>query len=294
MIHIGLCTDENYAMPCGICITSIFENNKNHSICIHLVCENLESKTLDKILSLAEKYGQEIKIYPIDSSLFMNLPISDRYKVSIYFRLLFPSLLPADVSRILYLDCDIIILKDLSKLMDIPLYDYACGVVEDQFSDDVRNKNRINKYDDYFNTGVLLFNLDVWRKQDLATKCIQFMSDHPELSIYPDQDALNVVLNNNVLWLDSIYNFQEGLFCKKGELLLHKDKWDKVDRSINDIVILHYSFSIKPWHKECNHPFKELFLHYKKMSPWKSYPIAFWNKNFVSKCRYYYEKLNKR
>ena len=77
--------------------------------------------------------------------------------------------------------------------------------------------------------------------------------------------------------------------------MLHKSKWHKVDRSIDDIVILHYSFTIKPWHKECQHIHKSQFLHYKNISPWKSYPIKFWNNKFLSVCRYYYELfLNSR
>ena len=293
IINIGLCTDEHYAMPCGICITSIFENNKNNSVCIHLICENLEEKTSERYMELAKKYKQQIKIYPVDSSMFNDLPISNRYKKSIYFRLLFPSILSTDITTLLYLDSDIIVLKDLSALMQTPLNSSACGVVEDQFSDDIRNKNRINKYDTYFNTGVLLINLEVWRKQDITAKCIQFMHLHPELSVFPDQDALNIVLDNNIVWLDSIYNYQEGLFCEKGELMLHKDKWHKVDRSIEDIAILHYTFSIKPWHKECQHPYKSLFLNFKNKSVWKSTSIEFWNKNFVSKCRYYYERFKR-
>lgn len=293
MINIGLCTDDNYAMPCGVCITSIFESNKSNSICIHLICENLSKMTVTKIESLVKKYNQQIKFYHIDSSVFDHLPISNRYKKSIYFRLLFPTLLSNDITSLLYLDCDIIVLKDLSQLASTPLSYYACGVVEDQFSDDIRNKNRINKYDDLFNTGVLLMNLEVWRKENITSKCIQFMTDNPDKCLYPDQDALNVVLNNNVLWLDSIYNYQEALFCNKSELMLHKDKWHKVDRDIKDIAILHYSFSIKPWHTECAHPYKTIFLHYKYISPWKSAPIVFWNNSFVSKCRYYYERFIK-
>ena len=63
MINIGLCTDDNYAMPCGVCITSIFESNKSNSICIHLICENLSKMTVTKIESLVKKYNQQIKFY---------------------------------------------------------------------------------------------------------------------------------------------------------------------------------------------------------------------------------------
>ena len=295
MINIGLCTDENYAMACGVCITSIFENNKNNSICIHLLSEDLKDNSIQKLKGLANRYQQQIEFYNIDSIAFEGLPISDRYRKSIYFRLLYPTLLPESVDRLLYMDCDTIILKDLSQLMNTDLNGYVCGVVEDHFSDDIRNRNRIEQYDDIFNTGVLLMNLKLWRDEDITRKCIQFIHDHSEKCLFPDQDALNIILHHKVLWLDSIYNYQEGFFYKKGELMLHKSKWHKVDRSIDDIVILHYSFTIKPWHKECQHIHKSQFLHYKNISPWKSYPIKFWNNKFLSVCRYYYELfLNSR
>ena len=176
-IDIGICTDENYAMACGVCITSIFENNKNNLITIHILTDGLSKDSLNKFRILAKLYNQNVNIINIDSTQFNGLPIIGRFKRSIYFRFLFPSILCEDITRLLYIDCDIIILKDLSHLINTNLNDYPCGVIEDQFSDDITIRNRIDQYDDYFNSGVILFDLRIWRKQSLSKKCIQFMHD---------------------------------------------------------------------------------------------------------------------
>ena len=103
MINIGLCTDENYAMACGVCITSIFENNKNNSICIHLLSEDLKANSIQKFKELASRYQQQIEFYNIDSTAFDGSPISDRYRKLIYFRLLYPTLLPESIDHLLYI-----------------------------------------------------------------------------------------------------------------------------------------------------------------------------------------------
>ena len=292
-IDIGICTDENYAMACGVCITSIFENNKNNLITIHILTDGLSKDSLNKFRILAKLYNQNVNIINIDSTQFNGLPIIGRFKRSIYFRFLFPSILSEDITRLLYIDCDIIILKDLSHLINTNLNDYPCGVIEDQFSDDITIRNRIDQYDDYFNSGVMLLDLSKWRKQSLSKKCIQFMHDYPEKCFYPDQDTLNIILHNNICWLDSIYNYQQGYFNKNENLLIHKNKWPKINRKLEDIVIMHYTDSIKPWHKECFHPYKSLFIYYKNNSLWKLHPIYFYNNNFISRCQYYLKTIQR-
>ena len=75
--------------------------------------------------------------------------------------------------------------------------------------------------------------------------------------------------------------------------LLAKNKWPKINRKLEDIVIMHYTDSIKPWHKECFHPYKSLFIYYKNNSLWKLHPIYFYNNNFISRCQYYLKTIQR-
>ena len=60
MIHIGLCTDNRYAMPCGVCVTSLFENNKDEEITVYVLEKGLTGDNKEKFRTLAADYGQRV------------------------------------------------------------------------------------------------------------------------------------------------------------------------------------------------------------------------------------------
>ena len=271
IMNIALCTDEKYSFPCGVCITSILENNKNEECNIYILTTGLKKETIEKIEQLKETYHQNIEIKILDESIFKGLKISDRFPVSIYFRYLLPQLLEGE--KTIYLDCDTIVTKNLKELWQTNIEDYACGVVEDQMSDDIRIQNRIGHNKDYFNSGMLLINLEFWRKNQIAKQLIEFIYNNPEKCIYPDQDALNYILHNKVRFLEYKYNFQEFFYLPKEETFLHRSKWRNLIFDGDKPTIIHYTNHIKPWIKSCTHPDKTVFLKYHAISPWKNKKI---------------------
>lgn len=275
MIEIGLCTDENYAMPCGICITSILENNKNIPVRIHILTEKLSSGSIQKFRKTASLYNQQIEIHIIDFSIFNHYPTTSQFQKSIYFRFLFPAILPNSINKLLYIDCDTIINNELLTLWNTDLKNYYCGVIEDQGSDDIRIHNRIDLHENYFNSGILLINLDLWRKNMISEQCMQYIQKNPEKCIYPDQDALNVILQKKIYWLHFKYNLQENLFWRKELLFLRKEKWSEIEEAKIKPTIIHFCGFIKPWHKDCKHPLTQIFIYYKKISLWKDIKLTY-------------------
>ena len=266
-MNIALCTDEKYSFPCGVCVTSILENNKEEGCCIYILTDGLKQETIEKFKQLQNKYKQKIDIITINDKLFDGLKISDRFPKSIYYRFLLPQLLNED--KIIYLDCDIIVTSSLKELWDTDINNFACAAVEDQMSDDIIIQNRIGLYKDYFNSGVLLINLNYWRREQIADKLIEFIRENPEKCIYPDQDALNYILHDKVKFLEYKYNYQELFFLEKEKIALHKTKWDNLLPNNITPTIIHYTGFIKPWHKGCPHPYKQMFIKFKANSPWK-------------------------
>lgn len=270
-MNIVLCADENYAMACGICVTSILENNRGNQCHIYILTDGFSEKTVSLFNQMQIQYAQEISIKKIDSTVFEGLKVSDRFRRSIYFRFLIPDIVDRD--KVLYLDSDIIVNGDLKNLWDIDLSFYACAVVEDQCADDIRLHNRIDMYSTYFNSGVLLMNLKYWRDNLIKEKLVDYIFNNPEKCLYPDQDALNVILERKVYFLDYKYNFQELMLDDANNSFLHKDKWDKIKKAFEQPIIIHYTKPIKPWHLEYQGPFKYLFLKYKSLSLWSSFPL---------------------
>ena len=268
-MNIVLCTDENYAMPCGVCITSIFENNREEDCNIFVLTKGLEKNTIEHFEQLAANYKQKINIVNIDSSIFDGLKVSNRFREAIYYRFLIPDLL--DVEKALYLDCDIIITQNLKELWNTDINGYALAAVEDQRGDDITLHNRIEMYSTYFNSGVLLMNLDYWRKHRLKEHLVDYIYENPERCLYPDQDALNALLENKTYFLDYKFNYQDQMRLPVEQLMLHRSKWWQVQKYLVEApVVIHYTSNIKPWHLECNYEYKKHFLDYKQISPWDS------------------------
>ena len=251
-MNIALCTDDNYANHCAVCVTSILENNKSEECHIYVLTEGLTEENVNKFKYLEDYYHQKIDVKNMETNTVGDLQVSYRFPRSIYFRFLLPQVIAGD--RVLYLDCDIIVRTSLSNLFKTNLDGFACGVVEDQCGDDVRLHNPIMMFSRYFNSGMLLMNLDYWRRHDVAKNLVTWIENFDGRLLWPDQDALNAVLEGKVRFLDYKYNYQQGFF---GDLTwLRADKWPCVKKAKNNPVIVHYTAGVKPWHKDCKHPMK--------------------------------------
>lgn len=265
MINVAYCTDDNYASHCAVSITSLLENNKDSQCHVYVLTEGLNAESTKRFELLAKDYGQTIQVVVMDMAEINKLQVTNWLGSAMYFRFKIPEIVKE--SRVLYLDCDIIIRHSLKPLFDISLDDIACGVVEDQNGDDVRLHNPIGMFSRYFNSGVLLMNLDYWRDHDTANQLIKYIQDYPGQLMCPDQDTLNAVLEGKVLFLDYTYNFQQGFFSD--ELTwLQSNKWEAVREARKDPVIVHYSAGEKPWHKDCKNPMRGEYDKYMLLFPY--------------------------
>ena len=122
--HVTCSTDDNYLQHCVAMLCSLFENNKEHDFCVHLLVHSLSQDGRDLITELGNKYNNKTIVYDIDNSLIENLKMNkgamfngkQMYSIATYYRLFLPSLLSKDIDKILYLDCDVIVLKDIKEL----------------------------------------------------------------------------------------------------------------------------------------------------------------------------------
>ena len=245
---------------------SILQHSRDvNKIRFYVINNHISLINVEKLKLLVGEYeNAEIVYIPFESiekQLHLNLswPIS----LSSYARLFVGEVLPVEVERVLYLDCDIIVRHSLKELFETNLTDLACCVVEDQNGDDLRLHNPINMFSRYFNSGMLLMNLKYWREHNIAKKLIDYIANFNGQLMCPDQDALNAVLEGKVAFLDYKYNFQQGFF---GNLdWLQANKWPAVRESQKDPIILHYTGREKPWHKDCKHPLVGEFDYYSSL-----------------------------
>ena len=210
---------------------------------------------VNKILKLGETFKQKVVVKEISSDIVSGLNESSRFPKSIYFRFLLPEILPEE-DRVLYLDCDILVRENISDFYNTDLVGYACAAIEDQRGDDITIHNRIFMFSRYFNSGVLLMNLDYWRKHNVAQLLIDYLRQYPERCWFPDQDALNAVLEGKVKFMDYRYNMQGEMLSHRCYLQLSAQKWKELDEAISNPAIIHFTDINKPWYKECRHPYR--------------------------------------
>lgn len=259
-MNIALCTDDNYAKYCMVAIVSILENNTNTECCVYVITDSFNESNRELLKYLSDYYKQKILVTEIPSDSFEGLKVRSRYRKSMFYRFLLPEIVKDE--KVLYLDCDIINRLPLSDFYNTNLAGRAAAVIEDAQGDDVLLHNRSKYTGKYFNSGVMLMNLDYWRKNNIKEQLVEFIEKNPDRCFYPDQDALNIVLEDKVMFVPYIYNCQQAWYLPLDVIQFSFTKWNKVIEAIRNPVIVHYNFDNKPWFKECNHPYKEWFMQY--------------------------------
>lgn len=286
-IVIACACDDKYAGYCGIMITSVFENNRNNKVEVNIITDGISSENLLKMKTLEEKYGQKINVVNIDKSHFESLPIGNFKHISLctYYRLLLPSLF--NISKILYLDCDIIVRNSLSDLWNTDLDGKAVAAIPDNVYMIKKCLKRLGytEKDSYHNAGVSLYNLEFLREFDFERKVHDFITYHRDLIVFHDQDIINAVCHGYYVDLSVRWNMMEGML--KCEPNVRKDLLDDLHKWQNNPSIIHYAAMIKPWHKECKHIYKSEFFKYKSLSPWNDLPQISRFENNQEKFKYY-------
>ena len=294
-IHISCACDNNYVPHCGALITSIFESNKANQIDINIVTDGFSNENIAKLKQVEQKYNQKINIVKIDISKLSNFPIDKHFNgyinLSTYYRLLLPDLF-VDLDKILYLDCDIIVRKSLSPLWNIDLTGYSIASIHDSISMVESGPQRLGypESESYFNAGVGLYNLDKLRKINFVSRAFDYINSNKDKIKFQDQDVLNGVLHGTFKQISVKWNLMEVFLLKKP--LVESELIPDLLSCITTPSVIHYTNVLKPWFKECNHPYKNEYWKYLWMSPWKDY-TAKYKYEFSKRCILYIKRYIK-
>jgi lipopolysaccharide biosynthesis glycosyltransferase len=183
-----------------------------------------------------------------------------------------PDLLPK-LKKILYLDCDIVVIKDISKLYAMDIDNYSFAAVP-QYGDHRLQDLHLPVGTKYFNSGIMLINMEWRRTSHMTKKILTFIKKSPEILMYHDQDAMNALMRDTRLPLSSKYNYMTSV------LESHLIDYKKVRK---DIAIIHYT-RLKPWNYLCVNPLKKDYFYYLAKTPWKN--RKFIDKTFKNVCIY--------
>lgn len=250
IIPIVFSSDHNYAMPLGVVIQSLVDNKKEGYI--------VEINILDGGLTMEDKkklntfINDEIKIKYININInnFSKLPENGYFTLAVYFRLIAPELLPYD--KILYIDCDMIILVDIKTIYDLDLQGHVLATVP-EMSGPYLAKYFFRSISRYFNAGFLLIDSIKWKKFNVFSEGLKVK----DVIFNFDQDILNHIFEKEWLELDRSFNFQVS------SIIYNENKIDA--------KIIHFIGAKKPWQYISYNPYKKYFIKYLRKSPWKDY-----------------------
>lgn len=260
-IPIVLATNNNYALHMCCAIKSILQNAKPDEFFFFYVLntrKNLNYINKHLIPKIGIKNGI-LKYITLDENLFSNMPRTSNcahISIETYYRFLLSDIF-YQLEKILYLDCDITVLSNLSPLFDEDISDDYIGGVKDIIAEESTKRLKLDKY---CNAGVLLVNLEKWREDNIKEKLFNYAQNNVENILWQDQDILNIVLQNNIKYIDNTWNAQVGEYD-----ICYETGQNEIGKRAR---ILHHIGSIKPWKLRSKSPFKANYYDVLKTLPW--------------------------
>ncbi|MBF0594730.1 MAG: glycosyltransferase family 8 protein [Candidatus Omnitrophica bacterium] len=281
-INIVFCCDENLARGLAAAVMSVVATAApGRRIRIFIVDGGFSRASKDKLCRSFAAHEKHIQFLTLDETFLRRLMVSHHISTRAYYRLLLPAVLPPDVMKVIYLDADLILNADIAGLWDLDLKGQALLAAQEQGEHfyQVSSLYGLLNYRElglkpeqkYFNSGVLVIDLDQWRRDDLPAAFLKYAEANRQHIRWHDQDILNAVLARRWGELDPRWNMQQHILLNsswdQGPV---KDK-EAYDRLICQPYIIHFSTAVKPWHFDNTNPFKDRFFQYLDTTAWKGW-----------------------
>ncbi|MCM0589158.1 MAG: glycosyltransferase family 8 protein [Gloeotrichia echinulata IR180] len=286
-----VCTiDDKYAQHCAVMLTSLFKNNPTQVFEVYIISDSIKSKEFQKLEIFLNPNIHKFYFIKIDKDSFQEAPISHHISIAAYFRLLITEVLPIELEKVLYIDSDIIFRRKIDDLWKIDIGNFTHAATIAIGMDDYPKKIGLPENSLYFNSGLMLINLEYWRGLKIFERGCELIRQQREKLQWWDQDVLNILLHNSWLPIDLTWNSQ--VFMDDEEVpisSLYQEKYTKFNylKAKVDPAIVHFigGGSAKPWYYACKHPFKHEYEKYLHATPWKN-TIPIGQPSLISRIRF--------
>lgn len=263
-------SDRNYAKLSIVSIASLLENNQDaENIKIYYINNNIGADYEEKLNNLVKMFGREI-VYIDATKIDTSFIEQSWYSISGYYRILVTEMISE--SKIIYLDCDTVVIGSFKELWDTNLNDYLFAGVKDTVQNYVATAvgQANNSY--YINAGFLYMNLVKLRNIGFNNRVKDYFCKYNGLIPHYDQGVVNALGYGKILYLSPRYNFTSQFFTynvkQLKSLFSISDFYSQqeMNEAKNDIVVIHYLnyFYGRPWKTNCQHPMLKYFDDYAK------------------------------
>lgn len=272
-IVIVCAADNQFADALTVMIYSVLKTSSSKNIKLYVLDGGISLLAKNRISTLVNERGNQIKFLKMDENMFKGYLVSERLTQAIYYRLLIPDLLLGEnVQKAIYLDCDLILNADISELWNVELgrnvlaavaeTNEGCRYVSSPRALRLYKELGIPEKNKYFNSGVLVMNLEEWRKRNITAKVCNYLTENCEQVIYHDQDGLNAILWDSWLELPTDWNVMSYLFITEHKHQVINMEKETVEQLRRKPKIVHFTGWKKPWIEECVHPYASLYRKY--------------------------------
>lgn len=281
-MNVVFASDRGYLPHLSVALASLIDSNYEVPLNIYIINTDIKS---DEWLNLVELDTQNKHTFfnaQINDDDLVDLVTNYHFTKANYYRLFIDDIVP--YNKALYIDSDVVINGNLAELWNTNIEDfYLAAVEEPNFSRHHDLEMSLNAK--YFNSGVMLLNLDVWRKNGVRKRVLEFVRRKPDAIQFVDQCGLNAVIDGDWLSVSPKYNMQTAILDMENSARKRHYDFDGIDDDVKSPVVIHYTGSSKPWHLLNNHPYKKKYWNYLSQTKYKRLiPSDFTIKKFIIWC----------
>lgn len=259
--------DQNYLPQLQVLLASLSINNPGETFSLYLLHSDIPEEDLAAVRRQCDAYGASFLPVRVDETLFQGAPVTRQYPKEMYYRLLAPHLLPASIKRVLYLDPDTLVINPIRSLWETDLkgnlFAAAAHTGKTELVNSV-NQLRLGTERDYYNSGVLLMDLESGRRTIQPQALFRYVELHRKELVLPDQDILNALYSEQILPLeDVLWNYDARNYSN---YLLRSGGVCDLRWVMEHTAILHFCGKEKPWKPKYIRRFGILYQHYTQLT----------------------------
>lgn len=257
-------------------LRSLRDHNRDADLRVYVVHEALDPQERARFVEYLGSFLPSVSLLQVEPDLLSGFPVFGHISIATYFRLLLPSILPPILDRVLFVDSDIVIADCLHDLWTTPFEGHAIAAVTDRNLEMQRQRLGLAEDAPYFNAGVMLIDLERWRRESVLERGLAFAAGNAEKLSNWDQDVLNHLFENNVRLVHQRWNAQSHLWGLDPSWLQEQGGLTAEEQQAHDApAIVHFAGGgfAKPWHHLCPHPWKERYRSIAAQTPWAAVPL---------------------
>ena len=271
-VNLLLSTNAMFLQHAAVCLTSVLANTPDLFFDVVVVSqpeENLDEARFRRSVERFPNHSIRFEKFSIPKEAVPAINPLTHYTLETYTRLWIENFFPPVTERVLYLDVDLVAVGSIAPLWSIDLGGALLGAANIPGAAVKLKSFSIPADEGYFSAGVLIIDLQQWRTTSAQQEVFDYISANPDRVFNDvDQDLLNAVFHHRTKRIGYEWNAIRPFFDEPTQLPLSQHELDEVRR---DAIIIHFNGNLKPWSYFCDHPRRDEYTKYLRMTEWRDF-----------------------